>query len=132
MSLPTDQDYIDEAYAEIETLRQQLAEKDAEIERLNSSPTIEACRQMIRDKAVIEASMLHAQLVEYQERLTKALGLVGAESQTEAECNLREMIAKAGEAMRERCAKTPGKVLCLCDVEEIIRALPGVTLENLQ
>lgn len=39
-----------------------IAELEAENARLNSSPTIEACRQMIRDKAVKEASDLHTEL----------------------------------------------------------------------
>jgi hypothetical protein len=47
---------------------------------------------------------------------------------------LREMIAKAGEVMRERCVQewivalqTPGVT-----VDEAIRALPGVTMEDIQ
>ena len=42
----------------IEQLTARVRELEEENARLNSSPTIEACRQMIRDKAVIEASTL--------------------------------------------------------------------------
>lgn len=75
---------------------------------------------------------LRRQLAEYQERLTKALALVGAESQTEAECNLREMIAKAGEVMRERCADFIQFQWEEAGAAYEIRALPGVTLEDIQ
>lgn len=51
----------------IEQLQAKVAELEEENARLNSSPTIEACRQMIRDKAVIEASTLHEQLAAAQE-----------------------------------------------------------------
>lgn len=60
----------------IEQLRARIAELEEENARLNSSPTIEACRQMIRDKAVIEASTLHKQLAAEQlnsKRLRDAL-----------------------------------------------------------
>ena len=50
----------------IDNLQARIAELEAENARLNSSPTIEACRQMIRDKAVIEASTLHEQLAAEQ------------------------------------------------------------------
>lgn len=50
----------------IEQLTARVRELEEENARLNSSPTIEACRQMIRDKAVIEASTLHEQLAAEQ------------------------------------------------------------------
>ncbi len=61
---------------ENEQLQAKVAELEEENARLNSSPTIEACRQMIRDKAVIEASTLHEQLAAEQlnnKRLRDAL-----------------------------------------------------------
>lgn len=46
---------------------------------------------------------------------------------------LREMIEKAGEVMRERCAKFVKQNIYSNQTDiEAIRALPGVTLENLQ
>ena len=65
----------------IDNLQARIAELEAENARLNSSPTIEACRQMIRDKAVIEASTLHEQLAAEQlnnKRLRDALEFLNA------------------------------------------------------
>lgn len=93
-------------------LNQQLSEKNAEIERLNASPTIEACRQMIRDKAVIEASELHNQLAASQ--ALKA-----------------EWLAKGAEAMRERVVEYLRNETAYCAAHDI-RALPGVTLDELE
>ena len=80
------------------------------------------------DPTALEA-MIQKATIEYQQRLTHALGLLNAESQIEAEVNLREMIAKAGEVMRERFMRARGNGQ-LYPVE--IRAMPGVTLEDLK
>lgn len=133
MSLPTDQDYIDEAYAEIETLRQQLAEKDAEIERLKGMvDEIQAARHVQREHNRLLTNLASSQLREQQLReALEAVHAVSLQSHgidgwhlngeiatwdellpevAEAlniptdDTALRGMIAKAGEVMRGRCA----------------------------
>ena len=85
-----------------------------------------------------DTSALEAITTEYQQRLTNALGLLDAESQIEAEVNLREMIARVGRVTRERAADTAedyngkqgehdGSAIA-----HLIRALPGVTMEDLK
>lgn len=65
------------ALADVEALELGTAERceklqaenkrlEAEVNRINASPTIEACRQMISDKAVVEASDLHNKLAACQ------------------------------------------------------------------
>lgn len=97
-------------------------------------------RQIADDALAIpsDASALDAITTEYQQRLTNALGLLDAESQIEAEVNLREMIARVGRVTRECAADTAedyngkqgehdGSAIA-----HLIRALPPVKLEDLK
>jgi hypothetical protein len=113
-----------------------LAEMNAEIKRLNKNLLWSmqcTAESEARERQLREALENHSG----NYRLTKAECLaVNAllEQPTDATA-LREMITKAGECMRERCANKCAEgdewahgLWC----EESIRALPGVTLEDLK
>lgn len=137
------------AAQEIEYLRQRLAEKDAEIERLKSMvDESQAARhvqrehnRMLTNLAAAQArerllldglswiSRVNALDYEYVEMAKKTLANVSQD--TSALDNLKaEVAARAGEVMRERCL---GDIWYMPKPqEEAIRALPGVTLEDLK
>ena len=99
----------------IEQLQARVRELEEENARLNSSPTIEACRQMIRDKAVIEASTLHEQLAAAQEEILieRSNGdhwrdayskWVNTDESARRLIELQEQLAKAEQRVAEACA----------------------------
>ena len=138
---------IAEKVDEIESLKQQLAESQAVNAKLREVLVELACLgngerfgNSTGNQIAIEALALPSDTTalneliskvtaEYQQRLSSALALLDAESQIEAEVNLRELITKAGEVMRERCLSLREAHLVR---SEAIRALPGVTLEDLK
>lgn len=106
---------------------QQLAEKVAEIERLRDAiwTTNKFIDQTYSDLVGTNSDYLAARYVDsLSPILSSALAL------PQDNTALREMIAKAGEVMRERC-KDEAFLHGHC-IDNEIRALPGVTLENLQ
>lgn len=133
-----------EAADEIESLRQQLAEKDAEIARLKASWQSVAIEDMAKQLAASQArevrlrEAMEDMLSEWiyisvgwdrvQNKTQEALAMPQDTSALEA------MIAKAGEVMRERCVgMMPDLTVAdLAHVRRAIRALPGVTLEDLK
>ena len=124
-----------------ESLRQRLAEKDAEIERLKAY-SVTRTHQLL-DGVIAEAALqaVNQQLrealqscVDYggmtddgwvTEKATQAIALPQDTSALEA------MIAKAGEVMRDRVIKVSGWSNT-DGVEAGFRAIPGVTLEDLK
>lgn len=132
---------IAEKVDEIESLKQQLAESQAVNVRLRKTAGEMSVQYSglarLHYRAIIEVpndttalnELISKVTAEYQQRLSSALALLDAESQTEAEVNLRELITKAGEVMRERCLSLREAHLVR---SEEIRALPSVTLEDLK
>ncbi len=117
----------------IKTLREQLAAAMAEIERLQEQLAEVRFRneRLVADYAEVEQQLANSQeecnalrrihaenIAIFDYKLAQALS---APSDTSA---LEAMIAKAGEKMRERCIE-----IADCSA---IRALPGVTLEDLK
>ena len=148
----------DQIAKDFDCMSAELASAMAEIERLKTSPTIEACRQMIENAAVKEASELHKQLAAEQ---AKNVGLLEALSRLQEACDmeddnefyaansaatkilatpsdtsaLEDIVKKAGEKMREKCANL-GAVwnsykAAARDLSIAIRALPAVTLNDI-
>ena len=142
-----------EAADEIETLRrqlaefkamsayrgQQLAEKDAEIERLNKNLlwsmqcTAESDLRAVKLRGFLDSIVPYRAYNgdDWPSKIAQeALALPSDDAA------LREMIAKAGEVMRERCVAAMGADKGpLCGTKyatDAIRALPGVTMEDLQ
>ena len=127
--------------SEIEDLRQQLAEKDAEIEHLDRTKAewkntaklldeklavLQAVNQQYRealeDARTADDLNYCASGAYFTDVIDKTLALPQDIHALEA------MIAKAGEVMRERCLERVG----LLNENQSIRALPGVTLEDIK
>lgn len=142
-----------EAKDEIETLRQQLAEKDAEIARLKASWQSVAIEDMAKQLAASQAREVQLREAledanDFVERHSNRWdGINGKHPCTVVESSrkalalpqdtsaLEAMIAKAGEVMRERCAnyvESDGCPPVRNEAGKSIRALPCVTLEDLQ
>lgn len=108
---------------ELESLRQQLTEAKF------------ARRQAETDKSDVERTLAASQAREQQ--LLEALTVVDGNSNypitvealalPQDTTALEALIARAGEVMRERCADSTPHISC----DATIRALPGVTLEDL-
>lgn len=140
-------------------LLRKLAEKDAEIERLKAQVFTlvrnehEARQQLVESQALV--TRLREALDAVQQVANRSEGIAGwhlnggiaswdsilpevdeALALPSDNTALREMIAKAGEVMRERCVAAMGADKGpLCGTKyatDAIRALPGVTLEDLQ
>lgn len=138
-----------EAIEEIESLRRQLAEKSADIERLYK--VIDA--NWVSQKQIIVSQLLVEQLREALEKLSlyvahngddwvhlRAKEALALPQDTTA---LEAMIAKAGEAMRERCVAAykqetaTWKAWPQAGAAErkgtgVIRALPAITIDDLK
>lgn len=135
---------------EIESLRQQLAEKDAEIERITHERNNLKALLHARNTGVAASQLREQQLRAWIEKWCKFDSLnmdlrgwfrFSAEykalpTDTSA---LEAMIAKAGEVMRERAAKetertfdTQGRLVYFKDFADAIRALPDVTLGDVK
>ena len=147
------------ALAEIESLRQQLAEKDAKIElertarqqlekllhrQAETISASQAREQQLRE-AVRQNQEWHENYDEYGGYPESELAEVNEEalSLPQDTSALEAMIAKAGEVMRERCFDSvqaemdeqyidspPWYVAEAC--RDTISTLPGVTLEDLK
>ena len=158
MSLQIETDSEWNPYAEhertIESLREQLAQKDTEIERLKAehatayklvdywqkkSASIQAREQQLRAALVIVDNAGDDEWYPYTpERAKTAIGKTIALPQDTSA--LEAMIQKAGEVMRERCfaACNADKYPNECDksiaydCRLAIRTLPGVTLGDLK
>jgi chromosome segregation ATPase len=121
-----------------------LAEKDSEIERLNKN-------LLWSMQCTAESEAREAKLREALEnhsgnyKLTKAecaeINAVIQQAESQNDTALREYVAKAGEVMRQRCADRSIYMereypitgqLYESNVSVAIRALPGVTLEDLK
>jgi Skp family chaperone for outer membrane proteins len=132
------QGYYDKEVARVTQFRQQLAEKDSEIERLRSEADPEALHiAYLHGQADRNQQLAAAQVREHQYReaviqlavqttaedremiADKALSLPSDTSTLEA------IVQKAGEVMRERCRES-------VHGNWQIGALPGVTLEDLK
>ena len=152
------------AYGEIVSLRQQLAEKDAEIERLKEEVRVTKEEDFPRKAEAVAnnwriklaASQLREQqlreaLDAVQQVANRSEGIAGwhmngdiaswdsilpeveqALALPADATALREMIEKAGEVMRERCVIELYKRDDEFITERAIRAIPGMTLEDLQ
>lgn len=120
-------------YAECSELRQQLAEKDAEIAKATDQKNrmwfeLAAAQAQIRQlrTALVEIRAMQPGITPTYRRADNALAQPADTSALEA------IVKKAGEVMRERCEA------CMCDLgvydspQAAIRALPGVTMEDLQ
>lgn len=127
---------IDGCLIEIETLRQQLAEKSAEAMRFE---TMFCSVNDDLSKLETQLAAAQAQIVGYREALLEyrtffSSILAGREAldlPTDTSA-LEATIAKAGEVMRERCAEYVMRNLYSnSDDIDAIRALPGVTLGDL-
>lgn len=145
---------------ENEQLRQQLAEKDVEIEHLDRTKAEWKNTAKLLDEKLVATQAREAQLREALIGAHKALEAIGSEMTVgdrytnagqylidslepsrEAlaplldSSALEALIDKAGEVMRERCAeKMESQHTWITSVaaSSTIRALPGVTLEDLQ
>lgn len=116
---------------EIETLRRPLAEKDAEIVTLRQQKdamwfaAAESQALLVSAPAFPPSAEVYA---DWMERVAECR----AKSNDTA---LREMIAKAGEVTKERCAVKVKQLYgnrASSYVDSEIHALPGVTLEDLK
>ncbi len=126
----------------IEVLRQQLAEKDAEIERLNHDFRIEFGdlydsysyqKELLADSQAREHQLREALRYGkiYTPKGSLASGVVAAAlAQPQDTSALEALITKAGEVMRERCTVRAG--LFGSVPYDVIHTLPGVTLEDLK
>lgn len=131
-------------------LKEQLAEKDAEIERLKTVPMkyrrMEFNAQLQRENDDLRQQLAASQAREQQLRdelfavlvqdmpdFKARLKVYAIPADTTA---LEALIAKAGEVMRERCRKVAFDMAyadsMAVDVSQTIRALPGVTLEDIK
>ena len=109
---------------------QQLAEKDAEIERLNKNLlwsmqcTAESEAREVKLREALEAVSTAKErgfCIGYAKGYVDKILVLPADDTA-----LREMIAKAGEVMRLRCERESWLMT------PVIRTLPGVTLEDLK
>lgn len=146
------QAFVEGKPSQIDELRQQLAEKDAEIKRLQHDKGI-AFRSERYAKKRLALAQLHVKY--YRELLVTAYSVIDDKdshayqvvckslAQPADTTALKELISEAGEVMRERCAKVcedkhdkacydQGNYPDGYELAEVIRALPGVKLEDLQ
>lgn len=142
-----------EAMEEIKSLRQQLAEKDAEIDRLNAALVIAENNKWILDRKLVINQLRNRQLREAMEQeinyhsmqagpkiclISNKLSPLPQDTTA-----LEALIAKAGEVMRGRCSGSaqaemdeqyidspPWYAVEAC--RDAISALPGVTLGDLK
>lgn len=137
--------------SELESLRAQLAEKDKEIERLRKEVVNRNQRALDGDKAAANSYSLYEALLEAQAENAKLRDVVNLwlgsslEEPSLSLCiryseealsippntsALAEVVARAGEVMRERAATViwDGPVT---NQRIAIRALPGVTIKDI-